>query len=92
MSNNLKSGIKKFSSEQIHIISTEDFSKEPDITLKNIFEFLNVPNKEISNLEKKKVAKYNKMKDETRKDLLDFFKPYNEQLFDLIGKRFQWEN
>ena len=88
----LKKWYKKFPSEQIHIISTEDFLKEPDATLKNIFEFLNVPNKEISNLEKKKVAKYDKMKDETRKDLLDFFKPYNEQLFDLIGKRFQWEN
>ena len=88
----LKHWFDKFPKEQILIISTEDFSKEPHTILKNVFEFLNVPNKKIINLQKRKVAKYPEMRVETRKLLLDYFKPYNEQLFDLLGKRFQWDN
>ena len=32
------------------------------------------------------------MKSETRKFLEDFFRPHNEKLFKLIGKRFDWND
>ena len=36
------------------------------------------------------VSKYSKMKPQTRKILIDFFKPYNEQLFKFLDKKFDW--
>ncbi len=38
------------------------------------------------------VQEYTKMKSETRKFLEDFFRPHNEKLFKLIGKRFDWND
>ena len=32
------------------------------------------------------------MSDNIRKELEEFFKPYNEELFKLIGKSFEWKN
>jgi len=38
------------------------------------------------------VQNYPEMKPETRKFLQDFFRPHNEKLFEMIGKRFDWNN
>jgi hypothetical protein len=37
------------------------------------------------------VIKYPKMKDSTREILINFFKPYNEKLFGILGRRFNWD-
>ena len=42
------------------------------------------------NKTKLNVQTYPEMKSETRKRLQEFFKPHNEKLFSLIGKRFNW--
>ena len=34
---------------------------------------------------------YKKMKESTRKTLEDFFKPYNERLYKLLGQNFSWD-
>ena len=46
---------------------------------------------ELDNENRFNVQSYPKMKEETRKSLLSFFKPYNEELFKFIGKRFEWD-
>ena len=38
------------------------------------------------------VQNYPEMKPETRKFLQDFFRPHNEKLFKMIGKRFDWND
>ena len=38
------------------------------------------------------VQDYPEMKSETRKFLQDFFRPHNERLFKIIGKRFDWND
>jgi len=38
------------------------------------------------------VQNYPEMKSDTRKFLQDFFRPYNEKLFKMIGKRFDWND
>ena len=88
----LKFWFEKFPRNQILVLSTEDLSNEPNTVLKNVFEFLNVPDKKITNLQKRKVAKYPKMESKTREFLLKFFKPHNEKLFKLVGKKFGWDN
>ena len=44
----------------------------------------------ISDLTKQNEIKYPKMKDSTREILINFFKPHNEKLFGMLGRRFNW--
>ena len=34
---------------------------------------------------------YDKMNPETRKKLIDFFKPYNDELYKFLGINFDWD-
>jgi hypothetical protein len=81
---------KKFSRKNILLISSEELATNTDKTISEIFEFLEVPIQKISDLTKQNVIKYPKMKDSTREILINFFKPYNEKLFGMLGRRFNW--
>ncbi len=81
-----------FPRKQIHILSTEDMQKYPKDTLQKIFKFLELKEYNIKNPQKQKQAKYEKMNKETRKKLLEFYKPHNEKFFEVIQKRFDWSN
>ena len=50
-----------------------------------------MPEQKISDLTKQNKIKYPKMKDSTREILINFFKPYNEELFGMIGSKFDWD-
>ena len=81
---------KKFPRKNILLISSEELATNTDKTISEIFEFLEVPIQKISDLTKQNVIKYPKMKDSTREILINFFKPYNEKLFGMLGRRFNW--
>jgi hypothetical protein len=83
--------LKLFQRDHILILNTEEFSREPQKTLKKSFEFLNLPYEKIENIKNLKAAKYLPMKTETRKFLLDYFKLHNEKLYRLIDVEFDWE-
>ncbi|MEM4245615.1 MAG: sulfotransferase [Candidatus Nanoarchaeia archaeon] len=82
---------KLFNHSQILIITTEDLEKNPTKTLNQVFQFLNLPSYEIKKPEHRKAANYEKMNANTRKLLIDYFKPHNERLYAMIGKRFDWD-
>jgi len=86
----LKIWLKLFKSEQLFITSTEDFESNTENILNKIYDFLEIPQINLKNLEKHKVASYPPMKDETRKFLVDLYKTHNEKLFEMIGKDFDW--
>ena len=79
-----------FSKEQIMIISSEDLASKTQSTLREIFSFLELPIYDIKNTEKVNVSKYSKMDQETRNFLIDFFRPYNEKLFEYLNREFDW--
>jgi len=89
-SDQLKIWLKLFKSEQLLITSTEDFESNTENILNKIYDFLEIPQINLKNLEKHKVASYPPMKDETRKFLVDLYKTHNEKLFEMIGKDFDW--
>ena len=87
----LKIWLKLFKNEQLLIISTEDFESKSQETLDKIYDFLQIPKNHVVNPEKHKVASYPKMKSETRKFLVDFYKKPNAELFSMIGQEFDWD-
>ena len=72
------------------IISTEEYVTQHQKIFDDIFQFLELPIHKINNPEKKKVEKYASMNSNTRQQLLDYFRPYNSDLYKLIGKEFDW--
>ena len=87
----LENWLKSFRREQFCIVENKDLSKTPQQVLDKIFEFLNVPHFNLRQEERWNVGKYKKMKESTRKTLEDFFKPYNERLYKLLGQNFSWD-
>ena len=81
---------KKFPRKNMLLISSEELAVNTDKTISEIFEFLEVPDQKINDLTKQNKIKYPKMKDSTREILINFFKPHNEKLFGMLGRRFNW--
>ena len=80
-----------FPKEQIFTLSTENLNSEPITTLESVFQYLNLPDYKIKNIQRQKQKKYVPMNSQTRKILIEFFKPHNERLFKFIGKKFDWD-
>ena len=87
----LKIWLELFRFEQLIIISTEDLESNPQKTLDNIYDFLKIPKNHVLIPEKQKIASYPKIKDETRKFLIDLYKKSNAELFTMIGQTFDWD-
>ena len=79
-----------FPKEQIFTLSTENLNSEPIAALELVFQYLNLSDYKIKNPQHRKQKKYVPMNPQTRKLLIEFFKPHNERLFKFIGKKFEW--
>jgi hypothetical protein len=88
--NQIINWLKYFSKDKILIISTEDLEQHSSKTLTEVFSFLNLKSEKIDTSTKLNVGTYSNMKDKTRDLLYNLFLPYNEQLYKLIKKRFDW--
>ena len=87
----LKPWYNSFSHDKILITSSEQLATNTGQTLKQIFNFLKIPDMKVQDLSKKNKRQYPIMKTETRKLLIEFYRPYNEKLYSLIGKNFDWD-
>jgi hypothetical protein len=80
-----------FPKDQILIIPSERLSAQTRDTVQEVFEFLGLVKYEIKNTKKVNVAEYEKMNLETRERLVEFFRPYNKKLYDLLNCEFDWD-
>ena len=87
----LKIWFEKFQKKQILIIPSEDLALKPDQVLTKVFEFLDLPYFKIKDFTRQNRREYHPMKDETRKLLVEFYKPHNKKLFDMLGNKFDWD-
>ena len=87
----LKDWLKLFPREKFFIFSTDELAEKPTEVIEQVFDYLNVPNFKIKNLERQNVGKYNKMKGSVRDFLIDYYKPYNRNLYELLGKKLDWD-
>ena len=80
-----------FQKKQILIIPSEDLALKPDQVLTKVFEFLDLPYFKIKDFTRQNKREYLPMKDETRKLLIEFYKPYNKKLFGMLDCKFDWD-
>ena len=96
--NHIEKWFSLFPKENIHCINVDDLAKDPIYVLNKICRFLDLPEYLFNNYVKKNVNKedsrketYKPMKPETRKKLIEFYKPHNAKLESFLNKKFHWD-
>lgn len=90
--NQLERWLKYFSRNQILVINSDDFKVNLNSTFNKVFEFLNLSKWEIKDYKEWEKSVYTeKINPDTRKKLVEYFKPYNEKLNNLLGTNFNWD-
>ena len=86
----LKNWFKYFTNDQILILQSESFFDNVQMSMKTVFEFLNLSIK--LEIEKKIYNLGNNplLEPHIRKQLSEYFVPYNERLYSYLGKNFGW--
>ena len=86
----LENWFKHYDRKQLLILTTEDFHKNVQQTLDQVFDFLEVPPFQAENLRNLNVGNYKAMNADTRKFLIKYFRPHNERLSKLLQRNFNW--
>lgn len=84
----VKELLSLFPREQILFLNSNDLSLHPKETTNKVLEFLNMPQSNKINFDKKNIGKYSKMNPETRSKLEKYYFEYNLELEKLVGINF----
>lgn len=90
-SEQLERWLEYYPIEQIRVYQSERFFEQPQEVLREIYEFIGVSDFIPDNLKVHNQRHYEAMSPETREKLRQYYQPYNERLYELIGKRFDWD-
>ncbi len=88
----LQKYFKYFNKNQFFIIQSERFFNNPELILLNLWKYLGVNENFIPNdLEPVNKSKIKKdVPEKFYKELIEFYKPYNEKLYNLLGYEYDW--
>ncbi len=87
----LKYWLNFFKREQILILKSEDLYTHPESIYKQVLDFLELPQKELKNAQPYNSGVYQDMDTATRQQLINYFKPHNERLYEYLGRDFYWD-
>lgn len=85
--------LKYFPLKQFLILRSEDFYKDPTAVLREILEFLKVPESsdfKVNEYKNYNPGGYDKLDPAMREKLQNFFRPHNDRLYKLIDKNLGW--
>ena len=88
----LKQWMRFFQKENILILRSENFFVDSSKTFRQVLDFLNLPLWEPKEYKQHHYVPYQKIDATTRIRLIEYFKPYNHQLYDLLGVNFNWDS
>lgn len=86
----LEKWMETFPKNQFLIIEDIDLEEKLDLTLKKIFNFLEIEEHKIKDIKKMNTGKYQKINEQTYENLKKMYKPYNEKLENLLKMKFNW--
>lgn len=88
----VKRWLDVFPREQLLVIQSETFFRDTEQTLHETQSFLGLPVQTPEEFRAYHLSEYPDMSAATRRQLQDYFAPYNQQLYDLLGCNYGWEN
>jgi hypothetical protein len=81
-----------FPAEQILILDSTEFFQRTAEVFERVLRFLDLPSWQPSNFGNRFPGKYrDKMSEATRRRLINYFAPYNAQLYRHLGREFAWD-
>ncbi|MEG5053624.1 MULTISPECIES: tetratricopeptide repeat protein [unclassified Microcoleus] len=80
-----------FPQEQLLILKSEDFYAGAATTVKQVLEFLDLPEYQLSEYQNANPGSYQPVNESVRDWLSDYFRPYNQELEEYLGREFDWE-
>ncbi|MEG4250642.1 tetratricopeptide repeat protein [Microcoleus sp. Pol10D4] len=80
-----------FPQEQLLILKSEDFYAGAATTVKQVLEFLDLPEYQLSEYQNANPGSYQPINESVRDRLSDYFRPYNQELEEYLGRQFDWE-
>ena len=87
----LEPWLKAFPREQFLFLRSEDFFQNPERVTNEVFRFLNLKPHKLKTYHRMNKGNKTKMKPETRRRLVEYFKPHNKRLYRMIGKDMAWD-
>jgi len=87
----LKRWYKYFPKNQILIVDNEELNEKTSYVYDKVLNFLELPCFKLKHFERYRKTEYSEMNVNTRKKLVEFFKPYNEKLNSLLNTNFGWD-
>ncbi len=80
-----------FARERLHVVRAEDLAATPVKALAGVYAFLGLPPHRSADLPHLHTASYEPMAPATRAWLVDYFRPRNERLSELLGFDVDWD-
>ena len=88
----IRSWMKIFPKNQFLIIRAEDFFSNSQVIYDEVLDFLGLPGYRLGQSERQNVGTYtDRMSDELRQDLANYFQPHNTRLYDYLARDFFWD-
>lgn len=88
--NQIKHWFDYFPKNQFLFIKSEEFNENPSLIYNKVLKFLGLDPFKLTRYDKIRKQTYKLMAPKTRKKLIEFFRPYNEKLYDHLGINFGW--
>ena len=86
----LKEWLNIFPREQLLILPSEEFYSDPKTTMKQVFNFLDLPDYQIQDYPKFNAGSYASISKSLRQKLNDYFQSHNQRLEEYLGMKFGW--
>jgi hypothetical protein len=87
----LQRWMKYYKRDQLLILNSDDFFADPQSVLNEVCTFIGIGEYSPANLRVYNQRQYASMKPETRAHLREYFEPHNQKLYQLIGRKFEWD-
>ena len=87
----IKRWLEYFPKEQFLILQSEDFFRDPAGNFVKTLQFLGLPEYKLMSYEKFNASQYSFMDKSMREYLINYFRPYNESLYELLELDFGWQ-
>ena len=87
----IKNWLDFFPKQQLLILKSEDFYAGAAETVQQVLEFLELPEYQLPEYQNANPGSYQRVNESVRDCLSDYFKPYNQELEEYLGRRFDWE-
>ncbi len=83
---------KVFTPDRLLILESSEFFNRTAEVFERVLQFLGLPKWQPAHFGNRFPGKYReRMSDDTRLRLIEYFRPHNERLFELLGERFNWD-